>query len=785
VHRYSAAAQARLEQRETIVETTIEYDSLSNRTREWNTLTGESFAVSHEWDNLGLPKRSRYADKTVTRGHDALGRLKDVWLDGAKAVDYQYAPLGPPRSRTYGSGVVTTYSYDLLGRLTELSDDRPSGATTLSRWRWRMPVDGVPRVATQTLGALPPRTYLYEVDRMGRLLAEARETRTMDNLVIGETSLREVANRVVTPALEQSASRRRYTLDARHNWVERNAAEAPLNVRPGLNALDQYTTFREGDVTYERNGAVSRIGAVERYAYDLFGLPQRIDRFGRVRLLKHDAFGRLVEIREESGGDTAQFAWDGPRRAIVKHPDGRREIVVDGDGLDEHLLLLTKRPAFVPEAPSPRPPTGDNSGGVGPGGGPLVDAVYYYHQDRAGSVYMLTTSAGRLAEAYEYSAYGERAVRGGDGRQIDGSAIGNPFAYQGQAIDEATGLVYMRNRWYRPEWGRFLSADPLGLAGGGNLYAFVMSAPLKYTDPWGLLPDPVGQADQIRDRHMPDPLLGLLRMNERAGRTFAQHGSFSRFTAAAAVAFGPPAGAGVVAGAVAVSPVGAGAAVVRAAATRAYVYMNAGNPGFIEGLGAVGTAVGFGAQGWYGATGEALVAGVAQQGAVVATDARGARPTIRTSGGPAISLGAAGADDVLAQAIPAGFQSEAAYREFAARLTQGLQRAGYEGVDVLFQGSAVTGRSFRTGAPFDVGRLSDFDIALAGENLLNAAASSGVGLRSGGSRTGPLGDAALGKLGLYELRSFLTGLAGREVNFMIYRSTSQAVERAPSVLVLP
>lgn len=39
--------------------------------------------------------------------------------------------------------------------------------------------------------------------------------------------------------------------------------------------------------------------------------------------------------------------------------------------------------------------------------------------------------------------------------------------------------------------------------------------------------------------------------------------------------------------------------------------------------------------------------------------------------------------------------------------------AGYPDVEPILQGSAVTGKNFGTGAPFDVGRVSDFDVALA------------------------------------------------------------------------
>jgi RHS repeat-associated protein len=43
------------------------------------------------------------------------------------------------------------------------------------------------------------------------------------------------------------------------------------------------------------------------------------------------------------------------------------------------------------------------------------------------------------------------------------------------------------HRYYDPETGRYISADPIGLAGGMNLYAYVGSDPVNWIDPWGLI----------------------------------------------------------------------------------------------------------------------------------------------------------------------------------------------------------------------------------------------------------------------------------------------------------
>jgi RHS repeat-associated protein len=65
-----------------------------------------------------------------------------------------------------------------------------------------------------------------------------------------------------------------------------------------------------------------------------------------------------------------------------------------------------------------------------------------------------------------------------------------PVSWMGSLIYEsrdASGLYYRRNRYYDSEAGRFTQEDPLGLAGGINLYGFADGDPITYDDPLGLM----------------------------------------------------------------------------------------------------------------------------------------------------------------------------------------------------------------------------------------------------------------------------------------------------------
>lgn len=58
--------------------------------------------------------------------------------------------------------------------------------------------------------------------------------------------------------------------------------------------------------------------------------------------------------------------------------------------------------------------------------------------------------------------------------------------YPGQLVDSETGFYYNQQRYYDPSLGRYITSDPIGLAGGLNLYGYAEQNPLIYTDPEGL-----------------------------------------------------------------------------------------------------------------------------------------------------------------------------------------------------------------------------------------------------------------------------------------------------------
>ena len=114
---------------------------------------------------------------------------------------------------------------------------------------------------------------------------------------------------------------------------------------------------------------------------------------------------------------------------------------------------------------------------------PTEPTLYSIHTDHLGTPMELAECDGKLAWVGHYRAWG-KLTQASDGHG-NPSTTDNPLRFQGQYLDEETGLHYNRHRYYDPETGRFTTQDPIGLAGGENLYMYAPN-PTGWVDPLGL-----------------------------------------------------------------------------------------------------------------------------------------------------------------------------------------------------------------------------------------------------------------------------------------------------------
>lgn len=128
--------------------------------------------------------------------------------------------------------------------------------------------------------------------------------------------------------------------------------------------------------------------------------------------------------------------------------------------------------------------------------------------------------------------------------------------------------------------------------------------------------------------------------------------------------------------------------------------------------------------------------------------------------------------------LPLGFNSREDFAAFGLTLRRGLAPSGQSGAEVFLRGSAVTGYSYRTGEAFDIGRQSDFDVAIVSPVLLRELSARGLRLTAGGRRSESFGVRKLQRLGLPNLPVRWSAQA-RDVTYMVYRSRAEMEARGP------
>ena len=106
---------------------------------------------------------------------------------------------------------------------------------------------------------------------------------------------------------------------------------------------------------------------------------------------------------------------------------------------------------------------------------------YAYVKSLQGDVIALLDGTGNVVVSYMYDAWGMPIGKNGALSETLGTM--QPFRYRGYAYDEETGLYYLRSRYYRAEWCRFLNADVLI---EGNLYDYCLNNPIMQNDLMGL-----------------------------------------------------------------------------------------------------------------------------------------------------------------------------------------------------------------------------------------------------------------------------------------------------------
>jgi RHS repeat-associated protein len=470
-------------------------------------LDAETFSASSERDALGRVLTAISPDGSeVHYGYDEGGALQQMTLHHRGSLTEQtvvgditydakgrreevvYGPTGDPTS-------TTTYTYDELSqRLTRLRTVRDSDSAAI-------------------------QSLHYHYDPVGNITDirdTAQQTVYFDNTVVA------AANSYTYDALYRlvEATGREHSSEgvAQRTHADMTATAQPMTSDPSAMRLytQQYVYDEVGNILEMKHLPSSGTGWTRYYQYDVDG--NRLEATSAsgddpegpyTHEYDYDDHGNMVamphlssmiwnhddELQEVTAGtETVYFQYAGGNRSrkYVEKPLAtteeriylgnfeiyrkrissaitiERESLHISDGTGRILLVETKT---IDSGPVTTP----------------VGIWRYQLSNHIGSASTEITDEGDIIGYEEYHPYGTTAYRAVDS-SIDVSA--KRYRYTGMERDEETGLSYHTARYYASWLGRWTAADPIGLDGGENRFAYVL--PVSASDPAGTAPPSSG-----------------------------------------------------------------------------------------------------------------------------------------------------------------------------------------------------------------------------------------------------------------------------------------------------
>ncbi|WP_168353701.1 RHS repeat-associated core domain-containing protein [Rodentibacter caecimuris] len=282
----------------------------------------------------------------------------------------------------------------------------------------------------------------------------------------------------------------RYKIKSIYQYDPSGRIEHVHTKRNGSAPHDERFRFDPEHNLIERDNQIIKNNRISHYAgvgftYDCLGNPlaTTYDRDNRVRY-RYDLHDRLIgaEISTRYRKERWVYYYDAVGRRIAKaklNKQGELEIhtlfVWDGSHLVQEIQKGKNAQendrtfTYIYTHPNSYEPLAQCIGRKDENHNRIDHEINYFHCDQIGIPREMTDSQGKLIWRGRYDAWGGLHYDRHLAQQNQGH---QPFRLQNQYIDQETGLHYNFLRYYEPMTGRFITQDPIGLAGGMNFYQF-------------------------------------------------------------------------------------------------------------------------------------------------------------------------------------------------------------------------------------------------------------------------------------------------------------------------
>jgi RHS repeat-associated protein len=414
---------------------TYTYDSGSgdNLIGRLSSMTDSSGTTSYSYDDEGnLVSETRTVSGisyTSSYDYDAAGNLRQIVYPTGQTIDYMSDSIDPARigqvTLNSSQTLAATIAYLPFGSISSMT--LGNGIVTTRTFDQSYCV--------QSISATPVMSRTYSTDNVGKI------TVITDNVDSARSQRFSYdANYRLTNATGKYGAIG-YTYDAVGNRLTRsvNGVQDAYAYYPGTNRLRVITGAHPELFQYDIDGNTTR----------------RIPGSANIQPLITDpadyVYVNSGQRTKKNNSDTVIYHYDQSAQLIAETtPAG--SLIRAYVWLDGQLLSM-----------------------IGANG-----SVYYFHNDHLGTPQKLTDSTGAIVWSADFLPFGEA--------NVTVETVENNMRFPGQYFDSETGLHYNYWRYYDPKLGRYLRADPIGLAGGINPYSFTENNPVNLVDPDGESP---------------------------------------------------------------------------------------------------------------------------------------------------------------------------------------------------------------------------------------------------------------------------------------------------------
>jgi RHS repeat-associated protein len=403
------------------------YDDLDNLLSDTTSFTGGASGqgISYTFYPNGSEEAMTTPAGTSNYSYDNDGRPSSLTNPFSETSSWTYADNGWLKTQTLGNGAVTTYTLNALGEVSDLVN-KTSGGTTLSDFG-SMAHNGLGDLTTLT-ASMPGHTAYAG-------------TTTFSYDSISGIGTRE--------QLTQEASGRNgsYTNNFAYDggsYTASTGAGNPTSMRGTSHSFNSDNELTNTGFSYDGNGNPTTYSSTG-LSFDPENRLTSVS--GALTAATYNGFGQRVT--KEPSSSTTYYLYDGGEPVLEENSSGT---VTATNTFGANGLLSRNT----------------SSGST------------FYTFDQQGNTAQRLDSSQNVLTSHIYDSFGNGASSG---------SFTDPFGFgaqYGYYTDQETGLILCTNRYYDPGQGRWLTRDPIGFAGGINLYGYVGNDPMDGIDPLGL-----------------------------------------------------------------------------------------------------------------------------------------------------------------------------------------------------------------------------------------------------------------------------------------------------------